>query len=199
MELKANGLTCERGGRIVFRGLSLALRPGQLMQLTGPNGSGKSSLLRLVAGLNEAQAGDIALTGGAKELSIGQQAHYIAHQEPVKAALSVHENLAFWRDFLGGGEVEEALEAFDLGRLSSYPAGLLSAGQKRRLALARLVLVPRVLWLLDEPTVGLDTASLARLVGVMARQLDKGGMIIAATHVPLGREPDLRLDLGGLS
>lgn len=199
MELKANGLTCERGGRIVFRGLSLALRPGQLMQLTGPNGSGKSSLLRLVAGLNEAQAGDIALTGGAKELSIGQQAHYIAHQEPVKAALSVHENLAFWRDFLGGGEVEAALEAFDLGRLSSYPAGLLSAGQKRRLALARLVLVPRVLWLLDEPTVGLDTASLARLVGVMARQLDKGGMIIAATHVPLGREPDLRLDLGGLS
>lgn len=199
MELKANGLTCERGGRIVFRGLSLALRPGQLMQLTGPNGSGKSSLLRLVAGLNEAQAGDIALTGGAKELSIGQQAHYIAHQEPVKAALSVHENLAFWRDFLGGGEVEEALEAFDLDRLSSYPAGLLSAGQKRRLALARLVLVPRVLWLLDEPTVGLDTASLARLVGVMARQLDKGGMIIAATHVPLGREPDLRLDLGGLS
>jgi heme exporter protein A len=196
MELKANELTCERGGRIVFRGLSLALRPGQLMQLTGPNGSGKSSLLRLVAGLNEATAGDISLTGGAKDLSIGQQAHYIAHQEPVKAALSVHENLAFWRDFLGGGEVEGALEAFDLARLSSYPAGLLSAGQKRRLALARLVLVPRVLWLLDEPTVGLDTASLARLVGVMARQLDTGGMIIAATHVPLGREPDVRLDLG---
>lgn len=196
MELKANGLTCERGGRIVFRGLSLALRTGQLMQLTGPNGSGKSSLLRLVAGLNEAQAGDISLSGGTKDLSIGQQAHYIAHQEPVKAALSVHENLAFWRDFLGGGDVGEALKAFDLARLSSYPAGLLSAGQKRRLALARLVLVPRVLWLLDEPTVGLDTASLARLVGVMARQIDKGGMIIAATHVPLGREPDVRLDLG---
>ena len=197
MELTANDLTCERGGRIVFRGLSLALRAGELMQLTGPNGSGKSSLLRLVAGLNEAQAGDISLTGGAKDLSIGQQAHYIAHQEPVKAALSVHENLAFWRDFLGGGDVGEALEAFDLARLSSYPAGLLSAGQKRRLALARLVLVPRVLWLLDEPTVGLDTASLARFVGVMARQIDKGGMIIAATHVPLGREPDVRLDLGG--
>jgi heme exporter protein A len=196
MELTANELTCERGGRIVFRGLSLALRTGQLMQLTGPNGSGKSSLLRLVAGLNEAQSGDISLTGGAKDLSIGQQAHYIAHQEPVKAALSVHENLAFWRDFLGGGDVGEALEAFDLARLSSYPAGLLSAGQKRRLALARLVLVPRVLWLLDEPTVGLDTASLARLVGVMARQTEKGGMIIAATHVPLGREPDVRLELG---
>ena len=197
MELTATDLTCERGGRIVFRGISLALKPGQLMQLSGPNGSGKSSLLRLIAGLNEAQAGAITLAGGAPELSIGQQAHYIAHQEAVKAALTVEENLAFWRDFLGGGDVAEALAAFDLARLSSYPAGLLSAGQKRRLALARLVLVPRLLWLLDEPTVGLDTSSLARLVQVMARQLDQGGMIIAATHVPLGREPDCRLALGG--
>jgi heme exporter protein A len=196
MELYARDLTCERGGRIVFRNVSLSLAPGQLMQLTGPNGSGKSSLLRLIAGLNEAQAGEIVMPGGSEDLTIGQQAHYIAHQEAVKAALSVHENLAFWRDFMGGGDVEEALAAFDLTRLSSYPAGLLSAGQKRRLALARLVLVPRVLWLLDEPTVGLDTASLAKLAGVMAGQLDRGGMIIAATHVPLGREPDQRLDLG---
>jgi heme exporter protein A len=196
MELRAQDLTCERGGRIVFRNVSLVLRPGQMMQLTGPNGSGKSSLLRLIAGLNEAQAGTLALDGGTSDLTIGQQAHLIAHQEPVKTALSVHENLAFWRDFLGGGKVEEALDSFDLSRLSSYPAGLLSAGQKRRLALARLVLVPRVLWLLDEPTVGLDTASLARLSNVMAQQLEKGGMIIAATHVPLGREPELRLELG---
>ncbi len=196
MELNAKDLTCERGGRIVFRDLSLALKPGQLMQLTGPNGSGKSSLLRLIAGLNESQTGSVTLAGGSEDLSIGQQAHYVAHQEPVKGALSVFENLGFWRDFLGGGDVEAALAAFDLGRLSSYPAGLLSAGQKRRLALARLVLVPRVLWLLDEPTVGLDTSSLERLVEVMRRQLEAGGMIIAATHVPLGREPDLRLDLG---
>ena len=161
MELTANDLTCERGGRIVFRNVSLALSRGQLMQLTGPNGSGKSSLLRLIAGLNEPQAGRCA-EGGEADLTIGQQAHYIAHQEAVKTALTVQENLAFWRDFLGGGDVDEALAAFDLARLSSYPAGLLSAGQKRRLALARLVLVPRVLWLLDEPTVGLDTASLAR-------------------------------------
>ena len=114
----------------------------------------------------------------------------------MKTALSVAENLAFWRDFMGGGDVEEALAAFDLARLSSYPAGLLSAGQKRRLALARLVLAPRVLWLLDEPTVGLDTASLTRLVTVMEGQLARGGMIIAATHVPLGRDPDCRLDMG---
>lgn len=197
MELRAKDLTLERGGRIVFRNLSLALRPGQLMQLTGPNGSGKSSLLRLIAGLNEAQSGHLALDGGGSDLTIGQQAHYIAHQEAVKTALTVEENLTFWRDFLGGGDVAEALATFDLSRLAAYPAGLLSAGQKRRLALARLVLVPRVLWLLDEPTVGLDTASLARLTGVMAQQLDRGGMIIAATHVPLGREPDCRLELGG--
>jgi heme exporter protein A len=196
MELKAQDLTCERGGRIVFRNVSLSLKPGQLMQLTGPNGSGKSSLLRLIAGLNEAQVGSVALEGGEADLTIGQQAHYVAHQEPVKSALSVSENLSFWRDFLGGGDVDDALEAFDLSRLASYPAGLLSAGQKRRLALARIVLVPRVLWLLDEPTVGLDTSSLDRFVKVMAKQLDDGGMIIAATHVPLGRDPDLRLDLG---
>ncbi len=196
MRLTAENLTLERGGRIVFRAVSLALGVGQLMQLTGPNGSGKSSLLRLIAGLNEQAEGTIALAGGDEELTLGQQAHYIAHQEPVKAALTVSENLAFWRDFLKGGDVDEALKAFDLARLSSYPAGLLSAGQKRRLALARLVLVPRPVWLLDEPTVGLDTASLERLVGVMSRHLDGQGMIIAATHVPLGREPDVRLDLG---
>ena len=196
MELKAQDLTCERGGRIVFRNVSLSLKPGQLMQLTGPNGSGKSSLLRLIAGLNEAQVGSVALEGGSDDLTLGQQAHYVAHQEPVKSALSVVEDLSFWRDFLGGGNVDDALEAFDLSRLASYPAGLLSAGQKRRLALARIVLVPRVLWLLDEPTVGLDTSSLDRFVKVMAAQLDQGGMIIAATHVPLGREPDARLDLG---
>ncbi len=196
MQLTATNLTLERGGRTVFRDVSLSLGPGQLMQLTGPNGSGKSSLLRLIAGLNEQAQGEISLTGGHADLTIGQQAHYVAHQEPVKAALSVFENLAFWRDFLGGGDVGHALDAFDLKRLSSYPAGLLSAGQKRRLALARIVLVPRRIWLLDEPTVGLDTASLARLVRIMGEHLGQGGMIIAATHVPLGREPDARLDLG---
>jgi heme exporter protein A len=196
MELKADNLTCERGGRTVFQGVGFALAKGQLMQLTGPNGSGKSSLLRLIAGLNEQTKGTLNLDGGDEDISLPQQAHYIAHQEAVKSALTVAENLAFWRDFMGGGDVDQALEAFDLARLARYPAGLLSAGQKRRLALARLVLAPRLLWLLDEPTVGLDTASLQRLVQVMAGQLDKGGMIIAATHVALGREPDVRLDLG---
>ena len=197
MKLTADNLTCERGGRTVFTGVGFSLSPGQLMQLSGPNGSGKSSLLRLIAGLNEQVSGLIGLDGGDGELTIGQQSHYIAHQEAVKSALTVAENLAFWRDFMGGGDVADALAAFDLTRLAPYPAGLLSAGQKRRLALARLVLVPRLLWLLDEPTVGLDAASQLRLVTVMAAQLERGGMIIAATHVPLGREADRRLDLGG--
>ena len=196
MELTAAHLTCERGGRTVFRDVGLSLKAGELLQLTGPNGSGKSSLLRLIAGLNEAAEGTLALDGGHADLAIGQQAHLIAHQEAVKAALTVFENLAFWRDFLGGGDVAAALAAFDLSRLSTFPAGLLSAGQKRRLALARLVLVRRVLWLLDEPTVGLDAASQERLAGVMAAHLGKGGMIIAATHVPLGLEPTARLELG---
>jgi heme exporter protein A len=197
MKLTADNLTCERGGRIVFAGLGFSLGEGQLMQLTGPNGAGKSSLLRLIAGLNEAAAGTLVLAGGDSDLTIGQQAHYIAHQEAVKTALTVEENLAFWREFLGGGSIEAALEAFALSRFASFQAGLLSAGQKRRLALARLALITRRLWLLDEPTVGLDTASLARLVAVMSAHLDRGGMIIAATHVPLGRDPDLRLDLEG--
>ena len=196
MELSADNLTCERGGRTVFQGIGFTLSGGQLMQLTGPNGSGKSSLLRLIAGLNEQTQGTLVLTGGSDDTDIAQQAHYIAHQEAVKSALTVSENLAFWRDFMGGGDVDAALDAFDLARLARYPAGLLSAGQKRRLALARLVLVPRMLWLLDEPTVGLDTASLDRLVRVMSGQIDRGGMIIAATHVALGREPDARLHLG---
>ncbi len=196
MALTATNLTCERGGRIVFRDLSFTLADGELLLLSGPNGSGKSSLIRLIAGLGEAQSGTLALTGGEPGLAIAQQAHLIAHQEAVKSALSVRENLIFWRDFLGGGAVDEALEAFGLTRLSAYPAGLLSAGQKRRLALARLALTPRRLWLLDEPTVGLDAASLERLLAVMAAQLARGGMIIAATHVPLGREPDRRRDLG---
>ena len=197
MELTASKLTCERGGRTVFRDVSLSLKAGELLQLTGPNGSGKSSLLRLIAGLNDAAEGTLVLDGGHGDLAVGQQAHLIAHQEAVKAALSVLENLAFWRDFLGGGDVEAALAAFDLSRLSAFPAGLLSAGQKRRLALARLVLVPRVLWLLDEPAVGLDAASQEKLAGVMAAHLGRGGIIIAATHVPLGLEPTARLELGG--
>lgn len=196
MQLLGHNLACERGGRLVFRDIDFCLRSGQLLQLTGPNGSGKSSLLRLIAGLNEPQAGTLTLDGGHSELSVAQQCHLIAHQDAVKPAMSVGENLTFWSNFLGGGGIDSALVAFDLHRIAALPAALLSAGQKRRLALSRLVAVQRVLWLLDEPTVGLDTASLDRLAVVMANHLDVGGMIIAATHTPLGRQPDCQLALG---
>lgn len=197
MQLRATNLHCVRGGRTIFRDLSFALKPGELLQLTGPNGSGKTSLLRLISGLGEPAEGTLTLEGGHAELSIGQQAHLIAHSDAVKTALTVTENIFFWSNFLGGGgKPDTALTAFDLQHLANYPAALLSAGQKRRLALARLIAVPRVLWLLDEPNVGLDTAAQNRLTGAMAGQLAQGGMIIAATHGPLGLEPHARLDLG---
>jgi heme exporter protein A len=197
MELKADNLACERGGRLVFEGVNFLLRAGELMELTGPNGSGKSSLLRLIAGLGEPSDGHIALQGGYAELSIGQQCHYIAHQDAIKPALTVLENLEFWRGYLGGGGCQQAISAFGLERLADYPAQLLSAGQKRRLSLARLALVPRLLWLLDEPTVGLDAASQARLFSLISAHLDKGGMVIAATHVPLTVLATVKLALGG--
>jgi heme exporter protein A len=197
MELKADNLTCERGGRQVFNGVNFSLQAGELMELTGPNGSGKSSLLRLIAGLGEPSSGHIALEGGHADLSTGQQCHYIAHQDAIKPALTVLENLEFWQGYLGGGVCQQAIAAFGLERLTDYPAQLLSAGQKRRLSLARLALVPRLLWLLDEPTVGLDAASQARLFALISAHLDQGGMVIAATHVPLAVPATVKLALGG--
>jgi len=197
MELRATNLHCIRGGRIVFRDCSFELKAGQLLQITGANGSGKTSLLRLIAGLGEPAGGALMLRGGQADLSIGQQAHFIGHSDTVKTALTVDENIGFWTGFLGGGQAYEGLAAFDLLRLAAYPAALLSAGQRRRLALARLVAVPRALWLLDEPTVGLDKTAQKKLTEAMAAQLAKGGLIIAATHGPLGLEPQARLDLGG--
>ena len=196
MELRADGLACERGGRQVFAGLAFAIASGQLMQLTGPNGAGKSSLLRLIAGLAE-WTGSLTLAGGSVDLTVGQHAHFIAHQEAVKGALTVGENLRFWRDFLGGGDLSAALASFSLEHLSDYPASYLSEGQRRRLALSRLALTPRPLWLLDEPTVGLDAASQKALAALMQAHLARDGMIMAATHAPLGLDPHLRLDLTG--
>ena len=185
MELVAENLGLERGGRMLVSGLSFRLSAGSLTRLTGANGAGKTSLLRLIAGLAEPAHGTIRLVGGDEELGIGAQAHFVAHQEAVKPALSMRENLEFWRDFLGGDGMEAALDAFGLRPLAELPAAWASAGQKRRLGLARLALAQRPLWLLDEPTVGLDAASEAGLTHLMRAHLDKGGIILAATHVPL--------------
>lgn len=199
VQLQAKSLACQRGGRAVFSDVNFALASGQFLELRGPNGSGKSSLLRLVAGLGEPAQGEIVLEGGSPDLGIGQQAHYAAHQEAIKAPLTVAENLEFWGDFLGGGDLAEALAAFDLTDLAQYPAALLSAGQKRRLSLARLALVPRPLWLLDEPTLGLDQASLERLMRLLRGHLSGGGLAIVATHAALALAADLTLTLGSPS
>jgi heme exporter protein A len=198
MQITADNLACERGGRQVFSQVSFRLSSGEFLQLTGPNGAGKSSLLRLLAGLNVATAGSIAVSEGAADLSLGEQAHYIAHSDSSKAALTVRENLEFWRDVLGGGDLDQALSAVNLGALREYPAGLLSQGQRRRLALARIALVDRPVWLLDEPSVGLDENSRTLLTRLMQRHLAAQGLIIATTHVPLGLEPDRSLTLPGV-
>jgi heme exporter protein A len=188
LRLSGTGLGCIRGSRSVFEGLNFQLSSGQALALVGPNGSGKSSLLRLVAGLLRPAEGEIALEGGAAESNVGEQAHYLGHLDAFKPALTVRENLAFWVHYLGGSGIDPALAAVDLDALSELPAAYLSAGQRRRLSLARLVAAPRPIWLLDEPTSALDAAGQERLTELMRGHLAGGGMIMAATHGPLGIE-----------
>jgi heme exporter protein A len=181
-------LACERGGREVFRDVSFTLDAGRALALVGPNGAGKSSLLRLTAGLVRPVAGTLALEGFDPELSVPEQAHYLGHLDALKPALTVAENLDFWIRALGGTaglSLEAALDHVALGRLAELPAQYLSAGQRRRLALARLLVVHRPLWLLDEPTTALDVASQARLFELIAAHLAAGGLVMAATHQPL--------------
>ncbi|MEM8743341.1 MAG: heme ABC exporter ATP-binding protein CcmA, partial [Pseudomonadota bacterium] len=159
MRLCVQDLTCVRGGRTVFEKLTFSVEKGKGLQLTGANGVGKSSLLRMLAGFLPPAAGEITLEGSDEETPIGEFCHYLGHLNGVKRAFTVYENLAFWTEYFGGGEIEPALEAFNLASLRDIPAGLLSAGQARRLGLARLLVIDRPLWLLDEPSVSLDEAS----------------------------------------
>ena len=197
MELKAEGLTCNRGGREVFRDLSFGLAAGEALLVSGRNGAGKSSLLRMIAGLVRIVAGRLTLSGGKSDIPIGEQAHYLGHQDAMKPSLTVGENLQFWSRFLGDGRtVEPALEAVDLGPLADLPAAYLSAGQRRRLSIARLVAVPRPIWLLDEPTSSLDAPSRKRLAELMHGHLTEGGLIIAAAHGTIGLDRAREMKLG---
>lgn len=188
MRLLADNLTLTRGGRRLIEGLSFDVGAGEAVVLTGPNGVGKTTLLRALAGFIAPEAGSIRLEGAQDEAAVAELVHYVGHANGVKAGLTVRENARFWARFLGGDipAVETVLESLHLADIAEVPAGYLSAGQKRRLGLARLLLAERPLWLLDEPMAALDVASQALLAGLMQRHLDGGGILVAATHGPLG-------------
>ena len=197
MQLEANGLACVRGGREVFRGLAFTVSGGEALLVTGRNGAGKSSLLRMIAGLVRIAGGRLAVTGGDPERSIPEQAHYLGHQDALKTSLTVAENLEFWTRYLGSAEpIDSALASVGLEALADLPAGYLSAGQRRRLSIARLIAAKRPIWLLDEPTSALDRQAQQCLAMLMAEHLALGGMILAATHGPIGLEKAQELRLG---
>ena len=182
-------------------GLSLRLDAGSAIVLTGANGSGKSTLLRALAGYLKPIAGSVRVVGTGEDVEPGEVCHFVGHLDGIKTHLTAAENLAFWAIYLGGGDnvgsrVERALAQFALDALADIPAGYLSAGQKRRLGLARLAVAPRPLWLLDEPTVSLDAASVEVLVAAINAHLKSGGLAVIATHMPMALAAAQSIRLG---
>ena len=201
MQLIAENLRIERGSRPVIDGISFAVKSGEALVLTGPNGAGKTTLLRALAGFLSASSGSIVLQGGDADKLLAEQCHVVGHANALKSSLTVYENVAFWAAYLAGADgaterSSRALEHFGLSDLAEFPAGYLSAGQKRRLGLARLLAAERPIWLLDEPTVSLDTVSTKLLSDAVNAHTANGGIAIAATHLPLGFERARELPLG---
>ncbi|OZB16793.1 MAG: heme ABC exporter ATP-binding protein CcmA [Rhodobacterales bacterium 34-62-10] len=178
MELNVTGLSVARGGIPVLEGLDFTLRAGEALILRGPNGVGKTTVLRTVAGLQPPLAGTIGQERDAMA--------YAGHADGIKTTLTVRENLEFWAAIFGTGGIDAALDAFDLTGLADRAAGGLSAGQKRRLGLARMVVTGRPVWVLDEPTVSLDTGAVALFAAAVRAHLAGGGMALMATHIDLG-------------
>lgn len=199
--LSGQALACQRGMRLLFDNLNFSLASGEALIVVGANGAGKSSLLRIIAGLLAATSGRVTLTGLPGESVLAEQIHYLGHEDALKAALTVEANLSFWRAALGptGLTVDAALEEVGLSGLERLRANVLSAGQKRRLAIARLLVARRPVWVLDEPTTALDMRAQARFAALGRAHLEQGGMILAATHAPLDLGPAAReLVLGGV-
>jgi heme exporter protein A len=199
MRLIADNLGGERGGEQVFSGVGFALETGGSLVVTGPNGAGKSTLLRVLAGLLPPSFGTVAIEGGGETFpTVAAASHYLGHENAMKTALTVSENLGFWQEFLGQPHLEcsEALEIVGLGDIGHLPFGYLSTGQRRRASIARLLVNYRPVWLLDEPTAGLDQASELQFAALMKAHLDDGGIIVAATHQPLGLADARELRMG---
>jgi heme exporter protein A len=205
MRLVAENLVVTRGLRTIIDGLSFAVSAGEALMLTGPNGAGKTTLLRAIAGFLPPASGRVHLTGGIEERTIAEECHFVGHQNGIKAQLTVAENLSFWGAYLCSSpagttgledRVAVALDRFGLEPLAGIPAAYLSAGQKRRAGLARLLVSERPIWLLDEPTASLDTDSAAIMTSVASAHLARGGLLLAATHLPLGLAGARELRLG---
>lgn len=184
---RGDRLACERGGRLVFARLDFSLVAGEMLVLRGANGSGKSTLLRVMAGLTPVLSGEIRWGDGpilTDRLAHNSRCHYVGHQDALKPVLTVRQNLQLWQSLRGGTpeRIDLALEQLGIARLADLPARLLSAGQRRRLALARLVAIAAPLWLLDEPATALDADGAARLERILRDHLAGGGRVVLSSH-----------------
>jgi heme exporter protein A len=207
MRLIAENLSARRGEDLIFQSVSFALSGGESLVLTGKNGSGKSTLLRVVAGLLRPESGTITWQAETadKGMRAAEACHYLGHRNAMKAELSVHENLTFWQQFFGQSQqgkslpVDEAADAVGLSEITHLPFGYLSAGQQRRMAFAKLLVSFRPVWILDEPTAALDVSAERVFTGLIESHLRNGGILIAATHQPLGLESAQELKMAGFA
>lgn len=188
MTLAVSNLACQRGGRTIFSQISLEIKPGEAVVLRGPNGAGKSTLLRVLAGLIPAQSGTVSLNGipFEKRDDFQEQITYAGHLDAIKPQLTVAENLHFWAELFGSKVFDKTMADFRLDEIADRPAHSCSAGQKRRLGLARIAVTSRPLWLLDEPTVSLDVETTSRFAATIDSHCAAGGMAFIATHIDLG-------------
>lgn len=204
MRLLAEGLSAKRGEDLIFNDISFALGASEALVVTGPNGSGKSTLLRVLAGLLRPESGRLKLENGPPEIAHPSEvSHYLGHRNAMKRELTVAENLSFWQRFMGdspggnGVDLAEAVEAVGLPGIAHLPFGYLSAGQQRRMAMAKLLVAYRPIWILDEPTAALDAGADQLFAGLVTAHLARGGIVVAATHQPLGLDQTKGLHMKG--